>query len=134
MKKNKLITVIATLAVAAFASIQGPCCHADDDPLPIFIWENTLPGPILHVCSPEQSPISIGFNSFLSSVSIRFKANMDNVLVEVQNIETGEVVWSVPNGRQGTVSRVFVSGDAGLYRIVITPQGNTGYLSQFVIE
>ena len=130
--KKILITVIATLAVAAFASIQGPCCHADE--LAIFIWETTYNGPILHVCAPGESPIEVEYDSFSSSVSVRFLQNLDNVLVEVQNIQTGEVVLSLPNGRQGTISHLFVSGNAGLYQIVITPRGNQSYLSQFLVD
>ena len=119
MKRNSLITVIAMLAVAAFASIQGTRCFADD-PLAIFIGEGSYDGPLVRV-APSQAPLSVSYDSVLSAVSVTFRENMENALVQVQNTSTGEIVWTVSRAAKGTVARVPISGASGSYRVVIRP-------------
>lgn len=119
--------MIATLVVAAFASVHVTNCYADgeEDPFCLFIGEGSYDGPLIRCAPAGATPIWGEFDASIPAILLHFQADMSSVSLKVVNLETGEQFCTVIRGKKGMVVPVFVSSGEGVYQVTFIP-GNSG--------
>ena len=139
MKKNSIIILlIATLAVAAFASFRGTFCFADggDNEITLFVGEGSYSGPLIRMTTFSIScdlPIQVLYDPALSTVFIEFRNNMGSSLIELENVTTGEQTQTFYAGSTGVIP-LPVTGQPGACRLSVTVSNGCVYSGWFDIQ